>query len=497
MKFSLQNILLFSAFAFFMLAVRNADVLYTLAEQSLFVPGQGFWEETVPAIGVVGWIGCWLTQFLHIPWLGAVLLILLWVVIYYALVYSFRLKGVWTLLALIPVAVLLVKVISLGYHVFYLRNQAIAFTPTLYTLLVAVGLLLIRFFFLKKLRLPSVKMPKYVNIAAFVLFWTAFVVTAFHFDYSDRNYHHELRMARSMDECRWNDVLSEFDKHEGRPTNLMVLLKNISLLHTGRITEMFCTDNRGTQPYVRDSLAVHLSQQAAPMIYYQLGMFNFAYRWAMENSVQYGLSVGNLKMMTRCAIWNGETELADKYLNLLAQTLFFKDWAAEHRRWMHNAGSFQSHPEYKAIVPLLTDEPDVLDYDQAACEKFILDYYSDLRTDRPGLEDFTLCVSLLTESESDFVEQLDLWLQHHPYEPLPILYQEAALMMSESVFAPPWLAELPFDAAVTNRFQQFGSAYYALSNRGLTPNEMASQLRSTFGNTYWWYYYFYDDFNIY
>ena len=514
MKLRELNILLFAAFAFFMLCVRNGDVLYTLSEQSLFIPGHAFWEEITPKSGVIGWLGCYLTQFMHIPWLGAMLLIALWAVIYYACVRIFHLRNLWTLLALIPVTVLLCQEISMGYHVFYMKSQGLAFVPTLYVLLVTLSALLVsavvlllsfclkktgmrRFVRQKAWVLPFKKPAKIYAVALFLLFWAALVVVVFHYDYSDANYHHELRMARSMDECQWQAVLDEAASLKSRPTNLMVVYKNIALLHTGQITKMFHTDCCGTQPYVRDSLAVHISQIAAPMIYYQLAMFNDSYRWAMENAVQYGMNISLLKTMVRCAIWNGEHELAHKYLNMLSATLFQKEWATEHRSWLYNAGSFQSHPEYKALLPLVSDQPDKLDYDQGACEKYVLDHFSDLRTDRPLLEDFSLCVSLWTESESDFVDQLELYMQHHPHSPLPLLYQEAAIMMSQSVFAPPWLAELPYDAAVTHRFQQFLEAYYSMANRGLSEQDMAEHLRSAYGTTYWWYYYFYTDFHIY
>ncbi len=497
MKLRELNILLFSAFAFFMLAIRNGDVLYTLSEQSLFVPGHSFWEETTATSGVAGWLGCFLTQFLHIPWLGALLLILLWVGIYYAAVRAFSLKGVWTLLALIPLTVLLCQEISHGYHVFYLKSEGVAFVPTLYTLGVALLLLLLRVLLLRKMRSLNVSLPKYVAIAFFLLAWAALVAVVFHYDYSDENYHHDLRMASSMDECRWDDVLTEFEQKDGRPTNLMVIYKNIALQHTGRITDMFTLDNCCGQPYVSDSLTVHISQLAAPMIYYQVGLFNFAYRWAMENSVQYGLSVANLKMMARCAIWNGELELADKYLNLLRTTLFYKDWAAEHAMWMHDAHRFWSHPEYKAIVPLIDTDADVLDYDNSLCQKYILDHFSSLRTERPGLEDFALCVSLWTESVADFAEQLEGWLERHPHEPLPTLYQEAALLISQMEGAPAWLSELNYDAAVRTRFQQFMTDAYAMQNLGQKEQDMAKQLRPQYGTTYWWYYYFYTDFQIY
>ena len=165
--------------------------------------------------------------------------------------------------------------------------------------------------------------------------------------------------------------------------------------------------------------------------------------------------------------------------------------------WMHDAHRFWSHPEYKAIMPLIDTDADVLDYDNSLCQKYILDHFSSLRTVRPGLEDFALCVSLWTESVADFAEQLEGWLERHPHEPLPTLYQEAALLISQMEGAPAWLSELNYDAAVRTRFQQFMTDAYAMQNLGQKEQDMAKQLRPQYGTTYWWYYYFYTDFQIY
>ena len=62
-----------------LLAVFEADLLYTAQEQSLFLHTQLFFEQQmVRAGGLLTWAGCYLTQFCYYPMLGAGLLGLLW-----------------------------------------------------------------------------------------------------------------------------------------------------------------------------------------------------------------------------------------------------------------------------------------------------------------------------------------------------------------------------------------------------------------------------------
>ena len=112
-----------------LLAVFEADLLYTAQEQNLFLHTSLFFEQLmVKPGGLLMWAGCYLTQFFHYPMLGAGLLGLLWAFLLWLLQRTFRLRDAWP--GLIPIACLLMTITTLGYWVYYLKLPGALFDAT-------------------------------------------------------------------------------------------------------------------------------------------------------------------------------------------------------------------------------------------------------------------------------------------------------------------------------------------------------------------------------
>ena len=104
MKKYLKYIYLFAfiTVAYILLPVMNAESLYTIQDNNVFINGHTFMMDTVQHAGGWGvWISCYLTQFFYYPWLGSTILILLWVVIYWITIWMFDISNKWSFLALI------------------------------------------------------------------------------------------------------------------------------------------------------------------------------------------------------------------------------------------------------------------------------------------------------------------------------------------------------------------------------------------------------------
>jgi hypothetical protein len=201
---------------------------------------------------------------------------------------------------------------------FFENNDMTSFTPTIpFIVLYAVPLI---FPFLPKKVENNKRMAwtvYIVTIAVLVLswFWTE------KSDFQNYNYHAEMRMYRAAEEQDWDKVLDEMGNIPGDASREMVLLKNIALLNKGEMgTRMFKYNNMGEPPTNGfDTLRVHMVQTAAPLIYYYHGKTNFALRWGIENSVEFGYSYDRLKILARCALVHGEMEMAKRYLDIYAQ----------------------------------------------------------------------------------------------------------------------------------------------------------------------------------
>jgi hypothetical protein len=526
MKFIRRHIIpLLFAITSYAILLLHADYLFALQDNSIFIGGRTFMRETLMyPTGIWSWMGCWLTQFFYLPWLGAAVMVALWVLTYYLLIWATGLKNWRRIFAVVPQALMLYTLLCLGYWMFYGKTPGIAFVPTLVLLAAATLTCAIMkaphlFAVLGgerlsgKLRREDIKFPPIKGKAgrglfSYMLLIPLYIVlcpslTLKSVTLPDSRLKSELRMYRAIDECRWNDVLKDFHTTD-RPTNLMVLYKNIALMHTNRLQDMFKEGNCGYWPkptvkaFSSDTLQLHISQLAAPMVYYQYGQLNYAYRWAIENSVEYGQSVRNVKTLVRCAIMNQEFDVAYKYITMLKTTLFHKEWAKQQEAMLSSSTALLQSAEFQNIAPLMNDEGNLLDADDGLCEKWILDHFADLiQATSPKLEEVIITTSLWTKDEYAFAFHFYNYINRHPNEPIPLLYQEAAILLCNNESSPLSLNQFPFDNIISDKYNRFVQDYNQLATQRLSDEEMAKRLKPLYGDTYWWYYYFYTDFQIY
>ena len=514
MRIQLKYIYLiaFITVAYILLPVMNGDYLYTIQDNNIFIKGHTFMMDIVQHRGGWGtWISLYLTQFFYYPWLGSTILILLWVAIYWITIWMFKIGDKFSFLALIVPILLLYHLLDYGYWIYYAKAPGFPFVPTIlviFCLLFTWGVV----FLTRNLKISwHLRGLIVIGLLGAILYVHQLLCpsTPWHLDYNykhsikttlaDKNFKHELRMYRALDEFRFEDVLKEMptDKEEA-PTNLMVLYKNIALMHTGQMDKMFETNNCGIKPVLSDSLQIRTSLLGAPLIYYLFGQMNYAYRWAMENSVQYGLSVRNLKMMTRAAIFNQEFEVAAKYMAMLKSSTFHRSWAIEHEQWMLNSTLFMQSKEHQQLEPMLDNNENEITGDGGLCENYLLDYYPALAT--PGTfmqETAAMCMSLWAKNHYAYCIHFYDYVENHPNSPIPALYQEGAILLGNAEDSPITLNGFQFDIPIKEKYERFVQDYYQLRQQGVDEHEMGKRLKPFYGNTYWWFYYFYNDFDIY
>lgn len=316
----------------------------------------------------------------------------------------------------------------------------------------------------------------------------------------DDNFHREIRMARAADDCHWSQVVREYQHTEQQPTRTMWMLYNLALLHNKQLPDNMLRLSVTTQlPTPTDSVCASMAVSYGPLLYYLHGQINFSYRWAMENSVNYGMSAQRLRMLTQCAILLGEMELARKYLDILSQTTFHSSWAKEQYELLEHPSKILHDPRYSLSKQLFDASPDdILDGDNDQVESYLMKLFShaDSQSD-VSFNELSLFYALVSHDIPCFWKQFAVYAQLHAGNPMPIVCQEAAILYSQLQPGLVDVSNLPFDPIAITHYNTFMQTAMPMMQQGVDIEKVAQQTRQQFGHTFFWYYYFCTDFQIY
>ena len=116
----------------------ESDQLWKVQEKNLFLCSTLYLKEqlVVPG-GLLTWVGTWFTQFLYYPWLGVLLLCGWWLLLMTIIKRAFSIPDRWGIIMLIPVAILLLTNMDLGYWIYILKLRGHFFVTTIGTTAVA------------------------------------------------------------------------------------------------------------------------------------------------------------------------------------------------------------------------------------------------------------------------------------------------------------------------------------------------------------------------
>lgn len=296
--------------------------------------------------------------------------------------------------------------------------------------------------------------------------------------YSDEAFRTECKVYRAIDEERWDDALDAIARMKCDITRELIVMKNIALFNRGNIgNEMYNYPDDGVHPKPSDSLRVCLANTAGPLIYLHHGLINYAYRWAMENSVEQGLNIAHIKVMATAAAVNGEKALSQKYINMLRHTLYYKDWKM---------------PDTKKMSELYKHENPLAGSDNGLIEKFLIDYFSIMPpTTSKYLTEMALVYALISKDIRTFWTQFFRYAAQRPGLDMPIHYQEAAYLYGKLEPQTVDSSNMPYDKQrINDRYQTFMQTATQYMQSGMDEKAVGEAMRTQYSDTFWWTYYF-------
>lgn len=315
-------------------------------------------------------------------------------------------------------------------------------------------------------------------VSAIVFVAAAFATYTYSF--RDANFLGTLHMKHAAEAGQWEQVLTLARTNEVEPTRAQVCLTRLALFKKGRMGNELFTYPEGSAAYNAPENNMWLRLMIGPLLYYHYGKTGFAYRWAMEDMVEYGERPAYLRYLHKVAKLNGEEALAQRYEHALTRTLFYKP---------SSPGSGVAHicaneaTEVEAIRPLL-NYTDQLDGDNGLIEFYLLQTFALSQGGSRPMVELALMNSLITKNLTDFWPRFMALLPGWNGQ-IPKHYQEAALMVAQLQGGVD-TSTLPIDPTIRQRFDQLVQA--SAQNGDNASNAYA--LRPTFGDTYWYYYFF-------
>jgi len=587
----------------------ESDFLWKTQELNLFLTTPEFFsQQMVVSGGFLTYVGTFLTQFLAIPWLGVLMLCGLWYLLMWMTRRAFLISHRWSVLMLIPVALILLTIVDMGYWVYLLKLRGHFFVTTLgVTAVVAllwafrclpsrfylrsafivlatlVGYPLLGIYALAAAVLMGIwtwrlttKGESMVNTIVAILsvgaipllyyrfvyhetnlvniYWTElplfrvinehhiyylpyyllllfFIVMAvcyrqdravkpfidspakenikkrkwlpsmrgvgggllflliaygiFHFWYKDENFHHELKMQRCIDRADWSGVMEEAARQQDEPTRAIVMMRNLALSRLGRQGSMMYQYRNGSKPAAAPFGISMMQLFGGTLFYYQYGLLNYCNRMCMEFGVEFDWRPEYIKYMAKCAILEGDEQVARKYLGILHHTLFFDEWASQMEPLVGNSQAIAQNAELEPITHMLHYQ-NQLTSDQGLIEQFImrqLAYSTD--TSDPYFQEQALLATLWVKDPRVFWARFTDYIQLHPGVDMPIHYQEAAYLFGSEEGRN--LSNVPFDQRVKDSYASFTQVASKYEDQDIT--QVRDALYPLFGTTFYYDYY--------
>ncbi len=116
----------------FALLYFESDLLWKVQQHNAFLSSSLFFHQQMVAPGgMLSYLGAYFTQHFYHPWVGTILLCGWWLLLMWLTERAFKIPEKWRVLTLVPVAILLLANMQLGYWIYVMKLNGFFYVPTL------------------------------------------------------------------------------------------------------------------------------------------------------------------------------------------------------------------------------------------------------------------------------------------------------------------------------------------------------------------------------
>ena len=284
---------------------------------------------------------------------------------------------------------------------------------------------------------------------------------------------------------RWDEVISFAEKK--LPQNFLSLaVLNLSLAKKGQLGDkMFKYGQHGSGGLFLGFDKEFITPMMGNEIFYHLGLINASQEYAfesMEVMPDMEKSVRAIKRLAETNLINGNYKVAEKYLKIVAKTLFHRQWAVKTRKILYNEEMINKHPDYGEKRKLMVKEDFFFHVEDI--ESVLHRLLKENPENITALE-YLAAYYLLNREMEAFVNLLPV-MEKMTYRELPVSWQEAFILYKLVTNIDPLAGSFyKISPDVRSRMESYAKVYLS------TPD--ARKLLSQFYSATYWYYFHYTE----
>lgn len=301
----------------------------------------------------------------------------------------------------------------------------------------------------------------------------------------DKKNSHYFHVEKLFYEKKYDELI-RYNRQYPSDNILTAFFTNVALAETGQLSDSFFNYRQkgdGGTLFLKWEIVSEVLKRGG-YFYYAVGIINEAQRWAYEYMVMQGNSPEVIKMLIKTDLIKGKHELAEKYVEILEKSVFYKKDAREFRAMIHNSNKVANHKELGRMQKLDVKRDFFV---QANTPAVNLDYILEADSTNMAAIEYKLAWLMLTKDMQGVVNMLPV-MEKAGYTRLPKNVEEVvATYQLLKVGEMPELTYLTVSRQTKLRFQEFYKIFQqnqgskSLAQRALTKN---------FAHTYWYYVFF-------
>ena len=271
----------------------------------------------------------------------------------------------------------------------------------------------------------ALKIKKNVVVVACVI--VCAVVAGFFDDakHYDKDMCETLKLDMLVRQSRWDDVIKRAEDYQVKNA-VNSSYVNLALAMRRQLAErMFSFYQSGESSLILPAIRDNISNISSAEAFYQLGMVNSCLRYFadLQESILNRRKSGRFtQRIAECYIVNGKYAVAQKHIDLLKQTLFYRSWALDAESYLRNEAKINGHPEWGRMCRFHFKQDYLFSYPDI--EKMIGQLFADNTANKMAL-DYFMGGMLLKGDMAGFMNYMRFVESYGGYAVMPMGYQDA------------------------------------------------------------------------